>query len=60
MALPLGTFWFRQGSAGILDEPLPGTRSVAVPLLATGAGGFPKDVCLDAMFRFWFESCSAA
>jgi O-acetyl-ADP-ribose deacetylase (regulator of RNase III) len=27
-------------------------RSIAFPLLATGAGGFPKDVCLDTMFRF--------
>jgi len=27
-------------------------RSLAFPLLATGAGRFPKDVCLDTMFRF--------
>jgi O-acetyl-ADP-ribose deacetylase (regulator of RNase III) len=27
-------------------------RSIAFPLLATGAQGFPRDVCLDAMFQF--------
>jgi O-acetyl-ADP-ribose deacetylase (regulator of RNase III) len=27
-------------------------ESLAFPLLATGAGGFPRDVCLDTMFRF--------
>jgi serine/threonine protein kinase/O-acetyl-ADP-ribose deacetylase (regulator of RNase III) len=27
-------------------------RSIAFPLLATGAAGFPKDVCLDTMFRY--------
>jgi O-acetyl-ADP-ribose deacetylase (regulator of RNase III) len=27
-------------------------RSIAFPLLGTGAGGFSKDVCLDAMCRF--------
>ena len=26
--------------------------SVAFPLLGTGAGGFPQDVCLDTLFRF--------
>jgi O-acetyl-ADP-ribose deacetylase (regulator of RNase III)/tRNA A-37 threonylcarbamoyl transferase component Bud32 len=27
-------------------------RSIAFPLLGTGAGGFSRDVCLDTMFRF--------
>ena len=27
-------------------------RSIAFPLLGTGTGGFPLDVCLDTMFRF--------
>jgi serine/threonine protein kinase len=27
-------------------------RSIAFPLLATGAQGFPRDSCLDAMFQF--------
>ena len=26
--------------------------SIAFPLLGTGAGGFPQDVCLDTLFRF--------
>jgi serine/threonine protein kinase len=29
-----------------------GLKSLAFPLLGTGAGGFPRDVCLDTMFRF--------
>ncbi len=29
-----------------------GVRSLAFPLLATGAQGFPRDVCLDTMFQF--------
>jgi serine/threonine protein kinase len=29
-----------------------GLRSLAFPLLGTGAGRFPKDLCLDTMFRF--------
>ena len=27
-------------------------RSIAFPLLGTGAQGFPVDVCLDTMFQF--------
>ena len=27
-------------------------ESIAFPLLGTGAGGFPRDICLDTMFRF--------
>jgi serine/threonine protein kinase/O-acetyl-ADP-ribose deacetylase (regulator of RNase III) len=27
-------------------------RSIAFPLLGTGAQGFPRDVCLDTMFQF--------
>jgi O-acetyl-ADP-ribose deacetylase (regulator of RNase III) len=27
-------------------------RSIAFPLLATGGQGFPKSICLDAMFQF--------
>ena len=27
-------------------------RSLALPLLGTGVGGFPEDVCLDTMFRY--------
>jgi serine/threonine protein kinase len=29
-----------------------GLQSLAFPLLGTGSGGFPPDVCLDTMFRF--------
>jgi O-acetyl-ADP-ribose deacetylase (regulator of RNase III)/tRNA A-37 threonylcarbamoyl transferase component Bud32 len=29
-----------------------GVRSLAVPLLGTGAQGFPRDVCLDTTFHF--------
>jgi serine/threonine protein kinase/O-acetyl-ADP-ribose deacetylase (regulator of RNase III) len=27
-------------------------RSIALPLLGTGAQGFPRDICLDTMFQF--------
>jgi O-acetyl-ADP-ribose deacetylase (regulator of RNase III) len=27
-------------------------RSIAFPLLGTGVGGFPREICLDAMFQF--------
>jgi O-acetyl-ADP-ribose deacetylase (regulator of RNase III) len=27
-------------------------RSIAFPLLGTGAQGFPRDICLDTMFQF--------
>jgi serine/threonine protein kinase len=27
-------------------------QSIAIPLLGTGAQGFPRDVCLDTMFQF--------
>ncbi len=27
-------------------------RSIAFPLLGTGAGGFSREVCLDTMFRY--------
>ena len=27
-------------------------RTIAFPLLGTGAGGFARDVCLDTMFQF--------
>ncbi len=29
-----------------------GVQTIAFPLLGTGSGGFPQDVCLDTMFRF--------
>lgn len=29
-----------------------GIESIAFPLLGSGAGGFPRDICLDTMFRF--------
>jgi eukaryotic-like serine/threonine-protein kinase len=29
-----------------------GVQSIAFPLLGTGVGRFPRDACLDAMFRF--------
>ena len=33
-----------------------GLTSLAFPLLGTGAGGFPRDVCLDAMMSFLIET----
>ena len=33
-----------------------GLTSLAFPLLGTGAGGFPSDVCLDTMLSFLIET----
>jgi eukaryotic-like serine/threonine-protein kinase len=33
-----------------------GLTSVAFPLLGTGTGGLPRDVCLDAMMSFLIET----